>query len=215
MSDKPSKNNKKSKKQDISTSDRILEAATDIFARRGYHGTSMSAITKAAGVNKALIFYYFDSKEGLFDAVVKRVYTQQRDALRAIQLKADLQPRERIHKLIDFYWDFLEQHPEVLYLSLHEVARPDGQHAIISQQNHMIFEFLNAQMKSFQTEFPTTVEHMFLSIAGAITYPFANARVLTRLEDHYLTSEEAKSKRREHVHWLLDLVLDQVPLETT
>jgi AcrR family transcriptional regulator len=200
-------------KKEGSTSERILAAATEIFANRGYHGTSMSAITKAAGVNKALIFYYFDSKEGLFDAVVTRVYKQQRDALMDIKLKADLDPRQRIHALIDFYWDFLEQHPEVLYLSLHELARPDGQHQVIGQQNRMIFEFLRAQMDSFVTEFPTDVEHMFLSISGAIVYPFAYARVLTNLEEHYTSTPEAKQKRREHVHWLLELVLQQVPLK--
>ncbi len=200
--------------KDQSTSERILSAATEIFTQRGYHGTSMSAITKAAKVNKALIFYYFDSKAGLFDAVITRVYTQQKEALQAIKFKADLEPKERIHALIDFYWDFLEQHPEVLLLSLHEVARPDGKHDIISAQNSMIFDFLKSQMEPFVTEFPTTVEHMFLSIAGAIVYPFANARVLTRLEDHYYTSEEAKKERRAHVHWLLDLVLSQVPFKT-
>lgn len=201
-------------KKEGSTSELILAAATQIFANRGYHGTSMSAITKAAGVNKALIFYYFESKEGLFDAVVTRVYTQQRDALMAIKLKADLEPRARIHALVDYYWDFLERHPEVLHLSLHELARPDGQHHVISQQNRMIFEFLKAQMSPFIAKFPTDVEHMFLSISGAIVYPFAYARVLKGLEDHYTATPEAKQKRREHVHWLLELMLQQVPLIT-
>ena len=59
-------------KKDGSTSDLILEKATELFASRGYHGTSMSAITKSAGVNKALVFYYFDSKEGLVHAALRQ-----------------------------------------------------------------------------------------------------------------------------------------------
>ena len=200
-------------KKEGSTAELILAAASKIFAERGYHGTSMSAITRAAGVNKALIFYYFDSKEGLFNAVVTRVYTQQRDALMAIKLNSALDPRERIHQLVDFYWDFLERHPEVLHLSLHELARPDGQHDVIAQQNRMVFEFLRAQMKPFVTEFPTTVEQMFLSISGAIVYPFSHARVLSGLADHYASDAQAKQARREHVHWLLELVLQQLQLD--
>lgn len=52
--------------------DRILEVATDLMARRGYAGTSISAIGKEAGALPASIYWHFGSKEGLLAAVVER-----------------------------------------------------------------------------------------------------------------------------------------------
>ena len=45
--------------------EKILDAATRLFAEKGYHGTSMKEVAKLAGVNKALLFYYFNSKENM------------------------------------------------------------------------------------------------------------------------------------------------------
>lgn len=50
----------------------ILDAAERLFAELGYGGASMRAIAREAGVNQALVHYYFDSKDGLFSAVIER-----------------------------------------------------------------------------------------------------------------------------------------------
>jgi AcrR family transcriptional regulator len=52
------------------TRQRILDAATDEFAQRGIAGARIDRITVAANTNKAQLYGYFDSKEGLFDAVI-------------------------------------------------------------------------------------------------------------------------------------------------
>lgn len=54
------------------TRDRILEVATDLIARRGYSGTSISALSRASGVLPATIYWHFENKEGLLAAVVER-----------------------------------------------------------------------------------------------------------------------------------------------
>jgi AcrR family transcriptional regulator len=56
-----------------STRDRILDAATQVFAASGLAGARVDAIAKAAGCNKQLLYHYFGSKAGLFEAVVLRV----------------------------------------------------------------------------------------------------------------------------------------------
>ena len=50
--------------------DKIIEAATALFARQGYHGTSISSIAKTAEVSKGLMYNYFESKEQLLDAIL-------------------------------------------------------------------------------------------------------------------------------------------------
>jgi len=53
--------------------DEILKAATDLFATRGFHETSMSEVARNARVSKALIFWHFKTKEELFLAVLHRL----------------------------------------------------------------------------------------------------------------------------------------------
>lgn len=49
---------------------RVLEAATEAFSRSGYAGARVDQIARAAGLNKQLIFYYFGSKRGLYEAAI-------------------------------------------------------------------------------------------------------------------------------------------------
>ena len=51
--------------------ERILLAARDIFPRHGYHGSSMAMISRQAGVSAGLIYRFFDSKQGLYEAVLE------------------------------------------------------------------------------------------------------------------------------------------------
>ncbi len=57
---------------DKGTKDRVLDSAEKLFAKDGYKGTSMRAITGKAGVNLASVNYHFGSKKALLDAVIKR-----------------------------------------------------------------------------------------------------------------------------------------------
>src|SRR5579862_1110324 len=54
------------------TKDKLMDAAEKLFARRGFHGTSLRDITGAAGVDLALVNYHFGSKKQLLSAVVER-----------------------------------------------------------------------------------------------------------------------------------------------
>jgi AcrR family transcriptional regulator len=60
------------REQGARTRDRVLAAATDLMAERGYSGTTISAISKASGVMPASIYWHFESKEGLLAAVIDR-----------------------------------------------------------------------------------------------------------------------------------------------
>ena len=54
------------------TKDKIMDAAEKLFARRGFHGTSVRDITGAAGVDLSLVNYHFGSKKELLAAVIER-----------------------------------------------------------------------------------------------------------------------------------------------
>lgn len=58
------------KKTDIKTEQLILEAAKKVFIRKGMHGARMQEIADEAQINKALLHYYYRSKQQLFEAVL-------------------------------------------------------------------------------------------------------------------------------------------------
>jgi len=59
----------------------ILSAALKLFSEKGYEGTSVSELVLAAGITKPTLYYYFGSKEGLFDAVCQNNYTHLNNAI--------------------------------------------------------------------------------------------------------------------------------------
>jgi AcrR family transcriptional regulator len=62
------------KKQELNRRERILDAATQVFADFGFEGASMRDIVAAADVNLATVYYHFQSKEGLMAAVFERLF---------------------------------------------------------------------------------------------------------------------------------------------
>lgn len=85
---------------------KILETATRLFATHGYDSTSLSHVARAASVSKALIFWHFETKENLFQAVLTRTiepYTIEIDDLDG------LSEPERLRRLIDLYYEFVTE----------------------------------------------------------------------------------------------------------
>jgi AcrR family transcriptional regulator len=61
---------------DISSKEKILESAIRMFAQKGKHGTKIDEIARDAGINKALVYYYFTSKDNLFFEILKTIFTE-------------------------------------------------------------------------------------------------------------------------------------------
>jgi AcrR family transcriptional regulator len=68
LDDKPAKRRQRS----FATSERILDAAEELFARHGIYGVTVREIAELANVDTALLHYYFESKRGVFDSVFAR-----------------------------------------------------------------------------------------------------------------------------------------------
>ena len=66
------------------TRERILEIATDLFAEKGYAGTYVREIVERAGVSKPVLYYYFQSKEGLFYAILEWATDVQQNVLNEV-----------------------------------------------------------------------------------------------------------------------------------
>src|SRR5579864_2199075 len=82
----------------------ILKAAVREFAREGVSAARTDAIACSAGVNKALLYYYFKDKEALYQAVLDEVFTGVRAAIHDA-LSQTLPPRERLQAYVRAHFD--------------------------------------------------------------------------------------------------------------
>src|SRR2546423_235419 len=85
---------------------RLFNAAVREFAIHGLAGARTDAIAKAAGVNIALLFYYYSNKERLYAAVMEEVFAQWSQALRK-PLGATGSPGQRILTYVETFYDFV------------------------------------------------------------------------------------------------------------
>lgn len=88
---------------------RILQAAIDEFASRGFKGASMDAIASRTHTTRALINYYFGSKEQVYLAVLEQVYAEIRAAEGELDLE-HLAPAEAIRRIVEFTYDYYHSH---------------------------------------------------------------------------------------------------------
>jgi len=82
---------------------KIIESAETLFADRGFDGTSVRDIAEAAGINLAMVSYYFGSKEKLFEAMFAHRSQAFKLQLENMIQNKELEPMEKVEQLIDQY----------------------------------------------------------------------------------------------------------------
>lgn len=111
------------------TRDDIVLASIRLFARRGFHNASIAEISSAAGITKGAIYWHFDSKQALFDAILDRIKADwQRTVMAGVDEATD--PREKLSRLFDNYLVLFTEESEVcLFLQriLLELDEPNSQ----------------------------------------------------------------------------------------
>ncbi|MCC7271244.1 MAG: TetR family transcriptional regulator [Alphaproteobacteria bacterium] len=123
------------------TRERILRAAVREFATHGYSGGRIEAIARRSDVAKGLVFHHFASKEGLYLAVMERIYESLRRRQNETQLEG-LGPVEGMRRLvIDTFRGFREM-PEIIRLmneeNLHRARHIKGSRAIPALYNPLV-----------------------------------------------------------------------------
>jgi len=86
-----------------------MEAATELFARQGYQGTSISDLANAAGISKGLMYNYFKSKEDLLDAIIAQGFSEIDGPMAAMEQTPD--PLEKLHLLIEGSFALVKSKP--------------------------------------------------------------------------------------------------------
>jgi len=103
------------------TGQRILAAAVQEFAEKGFFGARMQAMAAAAGVNKAMLHYYFRSKENLYRQVLQVTFQALWQNVEEI-LQEEAPIIQRLDRVVDLYMDLFIRNPGLVRIILREVA---------------------------------------------------------------------------------------------
>ncbi|MEP7283668.1 MAG: TetR family transcriptional regulator [Rubrivivax sp.] len=191
----------------------ILAAARDEFATYGLGGARVERIAERAGLNKRLIYYYFEHKDALFLAVLEQTYLGIREAEKQLHL-SDLPPAAAIRRLTEFTWNYYLEHPEFLSLlnseNLHR-ARHLADSARVQEMNSPLIRTLGEILERGRAEgvMRGGIDPMqlYISIAGLAYFYLSNRHTLSSIFGRDLMTPKALHERLSHV---CDVILGYV-----
>jgi AcrR family transcriptional regulator len=183
----------------------ILAAARDEFAEHGLGGARMDRIAERAGLNKRLIYYYFEDKEQLFRAVLEQAYLNIREEERKLHL-LDLKPVDAVRRLVEFTWDYYLAHPEFLTLlnsaNLHRARHLEESKRAREMNSpliEMLAEILERGRKDGSFRGGVDPLQLYVSIAGLSYFYLSNSHTLSAIFGRDLLSAKAKNERLAHM----------------
>jgi TetR/AcrR family transcriptional regulator len=158
------------------TEERILEAARIVFVRKGLAGARMQEIADEAGINKALLHYYFRSKDKLFDRIFLEVFQTISTGI-GNAFSDDIPLFEKLKRFIDLYVDVLLKNPYLPIFFLSEIQQnPERLQQFIEKDIFKnlsgFFMQLNADINSGKIR-PIHPAHLILNMIGMLVMPFA------------------------------------------
>ena len=191
----------------------ILSAARDEFAEFGLGGARMDRMAERAGLNKRLIYYYFDDKEKLFQAVLEQTYRDIREEEQKLRL-LDLKPVDAVRQLIVFTWNYYLEHPEFLTLlnsaNLHRARHLQGSTRAREMNSPLIAtlgEILERGRKDGSFRGGIDPVQLYVSIAGLAYFYLSNNHTLSAAFGRDLMTPKAHSERLSH---MTDVILGYV-----
>ncbi len=103
--------------------ERLLSAARALFSQKGFDGTSVREIARAAGANAAAVSYYFGGKEGLYRAVLEGIWAELERHFGTV-MSRDRSPMERIEGFVRGLFAFHAANPSLIRFINREMADP-------------------------------------------------------------------------------------------
>lgn len=127
----------------------ILEAALKLFAEKGLHDTKVSEIAAEAGVSQGTVYWYFDSKEALFEAAFITQFDALIEPLYEIVADDERSPADKLVAITEAFIDLLARHPELLFVMVQSMATQE------------IANMLTHDFKEYYQQFKVTLTPLF------------------------------------------------------
>lgn len=142
-----------------------------VFTKKGYAATRTRDIAEKAGINLALLNYYFRSKEKLFHIIMEEKFHKLFDGLFPILNNAEINLKEKIAQVTDFYIDSLIKNPDLPIFVLGEIRNHPGHFVTAINLKSILSQ--SSFVKQLHKKRPEINPIQFiLSILGMVIFPF-------------------------------------------
>jgi AcrR family transcriptional regulator len=174
--------------EELQTEKLIKEKAKILFFQKGFLNATTQEIADEAGVNRALIHYYFRSREQMLDVLLDETFQEKRDRVRRI-LTSGLPFREKIANYIDIIVDHGLKYPYLDNFIISETARrPEKVKMFCAKDkfksSDMIREALEEEVRGGKIA-PISAEHFVVNLISLCNYPILAKSVIQSI--HGLT----------------------------
>jgi TetR/AcrR family transcriptional regulator len=164
------------------TEEKIFDAATDVFIEKGMDGARMQDIADHAGINKALLLYYYRTKEHLFNAVFEKIAGYM-FAKFAPVFDTNLSLEDKIRFFFREHISFLQKNPGLPSFLLNEINRhPERIRKLISNIDiERIWDMIQSQHSDELMKYNITkdsIPQLMTTIAAISVFPFAARGVI-------------------------------------
>jgi len=207
----------KQKRDPVRTKARILNAATQEFSRHGLGGARVERITKRAGANKRMLYYYFGGKEQLFVAVLEKAYEDFGNAQRELHLD-EIAPIEAMRRLMGFLWDYFLENPEFIRLlnseNLHQakhLKRSTRVHELASHILSILAGVVRRGQAAGEFREDVDISQLYITVTGVGYFYLSNRYTLSTLLSMDMLSPEARTARLAHITEVVEAYLTSKP----
>jgi TetR/AcrR family transcriptional regulator len=161
--------------KDKNTEQRIFDAARTIFQQKGLAGARMQEIADEAGINKALLHYYFRNKEKLFEAIFNEVFTNISSGLEMLFTK-EMGVMDRFRIIVEIYIDNLLKNPHIPLFVINEMNQ-NPEKILATFEQKVVVHLRKFLMQIYQEINEGKIRkvdpfHLLMSVIGMIVFPF-------------------------------------------
>jgi len=182
--------------KDLTTEERILQAAEKVFQEKGFDGARMQEIADTAKINKGLLHYYFRTKNKLFETIFSKALSGMIVRIEDI-MKKDEPLLDKLDSFIDNYMDLLLRNPYLPKFVINELNRDPERFIESVVLRHDISPRLEAFLESFEVAIerkeirPVDPRQLLIHIVSMCIFPFLGRPMLQALLK--LTTAEFKT----------------------
>lgn len=184
----------------LTTEEKIKQAATKLFIEKGFAATRTRDIAAEAGINLALLNYYFRSKEKLFDVVMEESVQLFLLGLEEILNDVNTVLKDKIAGIAEHYIDLLKSHPDLPLFILTEIrANPSRMEANLNVKEMLIESNFYKQLEA-TTQKKVDPMHFIMNLLGLLVFPFISSPVLKGAGEQ--GKAEFNQLMEERKHWV-------------
>jgi len=193
----------------------ILDAAKDIFQQKGMDGARMQEIADKAGINKAMLHYYYRSKQKLFEAVFKSAITLIAPKVIDV-INTDAHLFDKIRNFTDKYITFINKHSYIPLFIINELRRnPDVlKTAIDTNFDTSVREKLQREIDDLIAKKEIKKidsEHLFLDVISLCVFPVIAKPLMTKILDK--TNKEYHEIINQRKKYVADFIINTIKLK--